>query len=177
LTDQDADSDQKPFHYEHGVPVFDISRVDKLEREQSDAKVRDDEYKREQLGVNKWVMRFTGALVLCSIIGGGVSFYQARVARWNAKAASDMVDQMRTSGNDTHELAAQAKNQADRTKDVADRALTQANATNELARQARGLPMLLRKLLIRLQGSLNLAKNPLWSLVAKMESLQSSGTL
>jgi hypothetical protein len=37
----------------------------------------------------------------------------------------------------THELAVQAKNQADRTKDVADRALAQANATNRLAAETR----------------------------------------
>jgi hypothetical protein len=144
LTDKNTEPSRKPFHYEDGVPVFDVGRVDKLEREQAEAKIRDDEYKREQLSINKWVMRFTGALVLCSVIAGGVSFYQARVAKWNAKAAqdnavaaSDMVAQMRTSGNDTHELAVQARNQANRTKEVADRALAQANATNELAKQAK----------------------------------------
>jgi hypothetical protein len=143
LTDKDADSGQKPFHYEGGVPVFDISRLDKVESEQANARIRDDEHKRDQLSINKWVMRFTGALVFCSIIAGGVSFYQARVAKWNAKAAednakaaSDMVQQMKTSGNDTHELAVQAKNQADRAKDIADRTLAQATATNRLAKSA-----------------------------------------
>ncbi len=45
--------------------------------------------------------------------------------------------EMKAGGTDTHELAVQAKNQADRTKDVADSALRQANATNRLAVEAR----------------------------------------
>jgi hypothetical protein len=46
------------------------------------------------------------------------------------------LDEMKSGSADTHELAVQAKNQADRTKDVADRALLQANATNALAKEA-----------------------------------------
>jgi hypothetical protein len=45
--------------------------------------------------------------------------------------------EIKTGSADTHELAVQAKNQADRTKDIADRALTQAQATNQLAIQAK----------------------------------------
>jgi hypothetical protein len=45
--------------------------------------------------------------------------------------------QLTKQATDTHELAAQAKDQTESTKDIADRALTQATATNELARQAK----------------------------------------
>jgi hypothetical protein len=55
----------------------------------------------------------------------------------SANAADATLKEIRQGGTDTHELAVQAKNQADRTKDVADRALIQANATNDLAKQAR----------------------------------------
>jgi len=47
------------------------------------------------------------------------------------------LEQITKQATDTHELALQAKNQADRTKDVADSALLQANATNKLAIQAK----------------------------------------
>ena len=55
----------------------------------------------------------------------------------NADAADATLKEIRQGGTDTHELAVQAKNQANRTKDVADRALEQAKATNELAREAK----------------------------------------
>lgn len=45
--------------------------------------------------------------------------------------------ELQKQATDTHELAIQAKNQADGTKEVADRALIQANATSQLAVQAR----------------------------------------
>jgi hypothetical protein len=138
-------SDHKPvFHYENGVPVFDPQRLDDLAREQEDAKKRDEKYKDDQLTVNRRMMIFTAVLAGCSILGSGISAWQAHTAnvtagaaKDNATAATGMVEEMKKSGNDTHELAVQAKNQADRTKDVADRALLQANATNELARQAK----------------------------------------
>lgn len=53
-----------------------------------------------------------------------------------AQTASDTLAELKKGSTDTHELAVQAKNQADRTKDVADRALLQANATNRLANAA-----------------------------------------
>jgi hypothetical protein len=54
-----------------------------------------------------------------------------------SKVAEQTLREVRSGGADTHELAVQAKNQADRTKDVADRALAQAEATDRLAAQAK----------------------------------------
>lgn len=139
--------DHKPvFHYENGVPVFDPQRLDDLAREQEDAKKRDEKYKDDQLTVNRRMMIFTAVLAGCSILGGGISVWQAHTAsvtagaaKDNATAATGMVEEMKKSGNDTHELAVQAKNQAERTKDVADRALAQATATNKLAKTAHAI--------------------------------------
>src|SRR5215469_5664041 len=68
MADDDANEGRQQFHYEHGVPVFDVGRVDKLERATAEAESRDREYKdeqlnlnREQLKINKWMMRFTAA--------------------------------------------------------------------------------------------------------------------
>ncbi|MFZ0868772.1 MAG: hypothetical protein WA424_11820 [Candidatus Sulfotelmatobacter sp.] len=55
---------------------------------------------------------------------------QVSIAGRNAKTAEDTLSEIQDSSNDTHELAVQAKNQADRT-------LAQANATNRLAEQAK----------------------------------------
>ena len=54
-----------------------------------------------------------------------------------SQLAEQTLREVRSGGTDTHELAVQAKNQADRTKDVADRTLDQANATNALARETK----------------------------------------
>jgi hypothetical protein len=67
----------------------------------------------------------------------GASEKAATAAASAADTADKTLKEIRAGGTDTHELAVQAKNQADRTKDVADRALAQANATDELVRQAK----------------------------------------
>jgi hypothetical protein len=133
LSEDDANERKPPFHYEGGVPIFDVHRIDEIERKQTASEQRDEAYKQEQLGVNKWMMRFTAALVICTIISGGISGYQAHVAKRTAAAASDnakaakaqaeaakaQVDEMKNSGRDTHELAVQAGNQARNTEKLA----------------------------------------------------------
>jgi hypothetical protein len=59
------------------------------------------------------------------------------VGYWQWQAISGQLEEMKKGSTDTHELAVQAKNQADRTKDIADRALAQATATNKLAQEAK----------------------------------------
>jgi hypothetical protein len=54
-----------------------------------------------------------------------------------SRFADQTLREVRSGGADTHELAVQAKNQAERTKEVADRTLAQADATNALAREAK----------------------------------------
>ena len=61
----------------------------------------------------------------------------AEAASNAAQTADATLKEIQKGGVDTHELAVQAKNQADRTKDIADRALDQAKATNRLAAEAK----------------------------------------
>jgi len=61
----------------------------------------------------------------------------ANAAKSAATTADETLKEIRKGGNDTHDLAQAAKDQADATKKVAERALAQANATNALARQAK----------------------------------------
>jgi hypothetical protein len=85
--------------------------------------------------------------VLLVVITGFYTYYAAGqlhkmkrstdAAEKAANVADQTLKEIRAGSGDTHELAVQAKNQADRTKDLADRALAQANATNELVRQAK----------------------------------------
>jgi hypothetical protein len=148
MASEDTTDGSKPFHYEDGVPVFDVRRVDKLERQQGEAEARDSKYKDEQLQVNKWMMRFTGALVLFAAVTGIINGVQAHIASLNAKAAQDNaaaakaqadatkaeVDEMKKSGTDTHDLAVQAKQQADSSKQqAANTGILAENASETLA--------------------------------------------
>jgi len=54
-----------------------------------------------------------------------------------AKTAKDTLEEVQKGSTDTHELAVQAKNQADQTRDVAAQALAQAQAINRLAGEAK----------------------------------------
>ena len=72
----------------------------------------------------------TGAIAffgLCSVIVG--------VLQW--RSMNGQLKEMQRGGTDTHELAVQAKNQADRTKDVADQMKLQADRTKDMADQAK----------------------------------------
>jgi len=140
--DQQNDNPKPPFHVEDGIPIFD--RLSEVEREQAESKKRDKEYKDKQLSLDRKMVLFTFLLVICTAVVGVINAWQARIASRSAKAAesaattaSNTLIEIKTSSTDTHELAVQAKNQADRTKDVADRALDQAKATNLLAAQAK----------------------------------------
>lgn len=57
----------------------------------------------------------------------------ANAAQESAKTARETFLEIQKGGTDTHELAVQAKNQADRTKDLADRAHDQAVASKHAA--------------------------------------------
>jgi hypothetical protein len=84
----------------------------------------------EEAAITDWIMAFsTVCLLLVAIIAASISYYQWR--------------EMHTGGADTHELALEAKAQADATKaeadsmkDLADKSLRQAEATDKLAAQA-----------------------------------------
>lgn len=88
LADEKQPQDRGIVHYEGGIPVFDI-RLNKLEDEAREAKSRDEEYKKQQLKLNKRLVWFTGVLAFVGVVGGAISGYQAHVAKINAAAARD----------------------------------------------------------------------------------------
>lgn len=146
------DTNKEIVHYEDGLPVFNVRRINEIEQEQEKAKERDLKYRDEQLRINKWMMRFTGLLVFAAFVGGIIGGYQAHVASLNAaaalenakaakdqaQAARDMVAQMRQSSTDTHDLAVQATKQANAAKDAADaakQALTFSNKSLHISQR------------------------------------------
>jgi hypothetical protein len=88
MTTDKAKDEKQGFHLEGGIAVFD-ARVDKLEREAAEAKGRDLEYRNEQLLINRRMMQFTGALVLCTVVAAFITGYQAHNAKLSADAARD----------------------------------------------------------------------------------------
>ena len=139
MADDRQHSDDDIVHYEGGIPVFN-TRLNELEKEAREAKDRDDEYKKKQLQLNSRLVWFTGVLAAVGIIGGAISAYQTHISGINAAAAQDnaaaakgMVEEMKKSGNDTHELATQAGKQADRTRDLAEQAKKTGTDTHALA--------------------------------------------
>jgi hypothetical protein len=118
LADSEADSNGNVFHIEGGIPVFN-TRLDQIQREQEEAKQRDEQYRKEQLRLNRRMTWFTGLLVFIGFLGFLINAYQSHIAAINAGAAQDnaaaakmMVEEMKKTGTDTHELAVQAKNQS-----------------------------------------------------------------
>lgn len=143
MADNQQHNDDGIVHYEGGIPVFN-TRLDKLEKEARESKDRDDEYKKKQLQLNNRLVWFTGVLAAVGIIGGAISAYQTHIsginaaaAQANAAAAEGMVEEMKKSGNDTHELAVQAKNQADRVADQLPELRKSARAAESGAATAR----------------------------------------
>lgn len=118
------------------------NRIDEVEREQAAAKLRDEEYKNEQLELNRALTKYTRWLAFCAVgsllvaaVAGGISWYQAKIAKISADAAHSSAESAKgalgevTKGStDTHQLAIQAVNQATSTNDLAKAALRTAKA-------------------------------------------------
>lgn len=88
MADEQQSDEDDMVHYEGGIPVF-KRRLDNLEDEARKAKERDDQYKDEQLRLNRRLVWFTGLLAAVGLIGSAISGYQAHVAKINADAARD----------------------------------------------------------------------------------------
>ena len=144
MSTDDRQENEKIFHYEEGVPVFD-DRLHEVERKQAEAETREETYRNQQLTINKWVMRFTGALVILAAITGvvnGIYTYITKISAESAKTsaetakraadtAHDTLIEIQKSGTDTHDLAKQAERQTILSSQLARNA---ANA-NRLASQ------------------------------------------
>jgi hypothetical protein len=123
MSNDDAERKNEVFHLEGGIPVFN-SRLSEIERKQKEAETRDDQYKQDQLRINKRLMWFTGLLVLCTAIGSVISGYQASVSKLAASAAQ-------TSANAAIDNAAAAKKQAEASADNA--VATKASVTQAIS--------------------------------------------
>ena len=150
MANHDAGEGREGIHYEGGIPVFE-SPLERIEREQSEAKKGDKLYRdeqltinRQQLRVNKRLMIFTFLLVLTSLISGVISIYQAGIAKDSANAAksaaetaSQTLTEMKSGSGaqDTHTLAQQAVTQATQTTNLATAADAQATELRESIRQ------------------------------------------
>jgi hypothetical protein len=66
LADDQKRDDEGVVHYEGGIPVFN-KRLNNLENEAREAKIRDNNYKKEQIELNRRLVWFTGVLAFCSI--------------------------------------------------------------------------------------------------------------
>jgi hypothetical protein len=122
------------------TPPAQINRSTAVD-EQTDPKRRKPERHRWLHKAPIWI-EATCALALVGITAfythyASIQADQATIAAKAAKSAADTADatlkEIQKGSTDTHELAVQAKNQADRTKEIADSALRQANATRALA--------------------------------------------
>lgn len=133
MTGHDTDGGDH-IHFEGGVPVLETP-LQRIEREQAEAKQRDKLYKdeqleinrrqleinRQQLGVNTWLMTFTFLLVITSTITSLISLYQARISRISANAARDAVGvASRTLGETQRSNTAQQKIASDSFKATVD---------------------------------------------------------
>jgi len=105
-------------------------------------------------------MVFTGVIAFVAIVQACIFWYQWKAMKGQLSAMNGQLSEMQSGGKDTHELAVQAKNQADRTKEVADNALSQARATNRLANEAKRTANANQQSLAVARQSLDLLQRP-----------------
>ncbi|HKV92989.1 MAG TPA: hypothetical protein VJW20_10610 [Candidatus Angelobacter sp.] len=92
MTDDNDKDVEQTFHYESGLPVLDVQN--EAQRKANADKQREEQYKqaqldlnRQQLMVNKRLAWFTFALFVCTLLTGGISLWQASIAKESASAA------------------------------------------------------------------------------------------
>ena len=91
MSQQNESDNPNILDYEGGVPIF-KTRLDKVERKQAEAEARDQIYKDQQLSINRWMMRFTCALVILSLITifvNGIYTYITKLSADAAKSAAE----------------------------------------------------------------------------------------
>jgi hypothetical protein len=93
LSNGNAGDGEKDFRIEGGIPIF-KSKLEQIEREQAEAKKRDEQYRdeqgtinRQQLTVNRRLMIFTGCLLVTSILSGSIAIWQAYIVQESANSA------------------------------------------------------------------------------------------
>lgn len=142
MATDDANTDKRNVHYEGGIPILDVHRIEAIELRQAESEERDKKNKQKQQ-VDRVMMYSTIVLALCAVLGG---LYQAYVARLsadaaiaNAQAAKAQVGELRQSGTDTHDLAKAAQNQATNTEKLANAAINQVGELEASVKEAHAL--------------------------------------
>ncbi|HEV2178012.1 MAG TPA: hypothetical protein VGW33_12570 [Terriglobia bacterium] len=97
MSDKQEDDKQPQVHYEGGVPILDF-RVSEVERKQAEAESRDQQYKNDQIALNRRLVKATVALVIATIVMGAVGgiqlWYMHRQWKLNAEGLSKLGDQI-----------------------------------------------------------------------------------
>lgn len=84
------DWDTKPaLRREDGGYVLPDQRLQAIEREQADAKERDEKYKQRQLRLNVWLVVLTAVTATVALAGIAIGVWTAVIAERSAKAAED----------------------------------------------------------------------------------------
>ena len=139
MANHDAEGGKQRIHYEAGIPILETS-LERIEREQAEAKNRDKLYSdeqlkinRQQLKVNEMLMAFTFLLALTSVLSGGISLYQAGISKTSANAAKSAAE---TAGQTLTEMQKNSKASGDEFSQQLAQLTAQAKDTGTLATQA-----------------------------------------
>jgi len=91
MSDNERNKSDPEFEKE-GEALLIKSRIEKLEEEQKEAQKRDEDYKKRQATYSGWVARFTGFLVVTSLITNLIYLDMSCTARKNANAAKSAAE-------------------------------------------------------------------------------------
>ena len=81
------DSQEEPRR--EGDAILLDTRVERLERKDAESAKREEQYKQAHLQTNKNIARFTGLLVVCSVITAAIGIWQSHISQIAANAARD----------------------------------------------------------------------------------------
>ena len=81
------DSQEEPRR--EGDAILWDTRVERLERKDAESAKREEQYKQAHLQTNKNIARFTGLLVVCSVITAAIGIWQSHISQIAANAARD----------------------------------------------------------------------------------------
>jgi hypothetical protein len=87
-------------------------RLDEIEKEQVEAKNRDEHYKAEQLKLDQKLVRLNFWLVVVGFLGIGLAFWQTTIARDSADAAKTAADAAKEGLTETRKATAAAETAA-----------------------------------------------------------------
>ena len=125
--DEEATPEKKPSDEKESIIIE--GKIEQLEREQANAKKRDEEYKERQLRYNRLLVWFTGGLLFASLVSNGIYVYLALAAKQSADAAQE-------SSAAANNAARVAGNTLIFSKDSAKNTLTEMKAQSQAMQEA-----------------------------------------